>query len=105
VAEVRGEVGARTLKRLARGITLEDGPTRPAKSGVVERLPGATLVELTIAEGKNRQVRRMFEAVGHPVRRLVRTGVGPLVLGHLRPGTFRRLSLDELRALYRACGL
>jgi 23S rRNA pseudouridine2605 synthase len=61
-------------------------------------------VEITISEGRNRQVRRMMEAVGHPVRRLVRTSIGPLKLGRLKPGTARRLSPAEVRALYAATG-
>ena len=105
LAEVKGSPGRAALGALSRGIDLEDGPTTPATVRLVERLAGASLVEITIAEGRNRQVRRMFEAVGHPVRRLVRTAVGPLMLGRLKPGTWRRLSIEEVRALYRACGL
>ncbi|MDQ3619582.1 MAG: rRNA pseudouridine synthase [Actinomycetota bacterium] len=105
LAEVRGTVGARALKVLARGVELEDGPTKPARIGLVERMPGSSLVELTIVEGRNRQVRRMMAEVGHPVKRLVRTAIGPLMLGRLKAGTARRLSLDDVRALYLACGL
>ena len=105
LAEVTGSVGARALKQLARGVELEDGMTKPARTALVERMPGSSLVELTIVEGRNRQVRRMMEEVGHPVKRLVRTAIGPLMLGRLKAGTFRKLSLDEVRALYEACGL
>jgi 23S rRNA pseudouridine2605 synthase len=105
LAEVKGSPTRATLKALARGVELEDGPTAPARVELVEKMAGAALVEIEIAEGRNRQVRRMFEAVDHPVRRLVRVGVGPLKLGRLKPGTYRKLAPEEVRALYRACGL
>lgn len=101
VAEVAGSVGGRALRRLARGVDLDDGPTAPARVRLVERVPGGSLVELTLTEGRNRQVRRMLEAVGHPVRRLVRVALGPLMLGRLKPGAFRRLGPEEVRLLYR----
>jgi len=76
--------------------------TAPAAVALVqERAPGAAL-ELTIHEGRNRQIRRMCEAVGHPVRRLVRTRIGPLSDRKLRPGEWRVLSTAEVRALYEA---
>ncbi|MGH2737091.1 MAG: pseudouridine synthase, partial [Actinomycetota bacterium] len=105
LAEVAGSVAVKTLRALARGIELDDGRTAPAKTSLVERIAGGCLVEISLVEGRNRQVRRMFEAVGHPVRRLARTGVGPLMLGRLKPGTLRRLAPAEVRALYRAGGL
>ncbi|MDQ3956800.1 MAG: rRNA pseudouridine synthase [Actinomycetota bacterium] len=105
LAEVKGSVGSRAIKQLIAGVALEDGMTKRAKVDLVERTPGGTLLEITIAEGRNRQVRRMCEAVGHPVRRLVRVALGPLQLGRLKPGTFRKLSIEEVRSLYRACGL
>lgn len=102
LAEVRGEIGARAIKSLARGVVLEDGVTAPARAALIERSGGASIVELSIAEGRNRQVRRMFEAVGHPVTRLVRVAIGPLKLGRLKPGSFRKLAPQEVFALYRA---
>ena len=105
LAEVKGTVGGRAIKQLIAGVELEDGPTKRAKVNLVEATRGGTLLEITITEGRNRQVRRMCEAVGHPVKRLVRTNLGPLHLGRLKPGTFRKLSLEEVRALYRACRL
>ncbi|MDQ4130767.1 MAG: rRNA pseudouridine synthase [Actinomycetota bacterium] len=102
VAQVQGAVGHRILTKLARGIELDDGPTAPARVGLLERVPGGSLVEITITEGRNRQVRRMFEAVGHPVTRLVRRAIGPLELGRLKPGDYRRLSPVEVQSLYRA---
>ena len=87
-----------TLRRLRRGITLDDGPTAPAR---VRRL-APDVLELTIHEGRKRQVKRMCEAVGHPVRRLERVAFGPLTLGDLAPGAHRRLTADEVAALSRA---
>ncbi len=105
VAEVQGSVTPRTARTLARGVDLEDGPTAPAEVKVLERGAAGSVVELVLKEGRNRQARRMFEAVGHPVRRLVRTSIGPLRLGRLKPGTYRRLGPAEVRELYRASGL
>jgi len=98
LAEVEGAVVARTLQRLRTGIELDDGMTAPAKASS----PAPNLLKLTIHEGRNRQVRRMCEAVGHPVRRLVRTRIGPLTDSQLRPGAWRDLSRDEVRALERS---
>lgn len=105
LVEVRGEVSGSTLRRLGRGVDLEDGPTAPARVRLRGRAGGSSLVEVRLREGRNRQVRRMFETLGHPVVRLVRTAIGPLMLGRLRPGTYRRLTPEEVRAVYRACGL
>ncbi len=90
-----------TLRRLRNGITLDDGPTAPAR---VRRLGGrdSDLLEITIHEGRKRQVKRMCEAVGHPVRRLERVAFGPLTLGDLAPGAHRQLTPDEVAALSRA---
>jgi 23S rRNA pseudouridine2605 synthase len=100
LAEVRGAVKTRTLKQMARGIDLEDGHTGPATVGIVDRMAATTLVEITITEGRNRQVRRMLDAVGHPVVRLARIAIGPVTLGRLKLGTYRRLSPTEVGALY-----
>src|SRR5271166_4097663 len=93
-----GPVEPAALQRLRDGVELDDGPSAPAR---VRRRSG-NLIELTIREGRNRQVRRMCEAVGHPVLELQRTGFGPLRLGGLQPGAHRRLSpaeVERLRAL------
>jgi len=93
-----GSVGARTLDALRGGVELDDGPTAPVH---VRRVKG-NVIELTIHEGRNRQVRRMCAAVGHPVLELSRIGFGPLRLDGLKPGAHRRLSVaevDRLRAL------
>jgi 23S rRNA pseudouridine2605 synthase len=95
VAEVEGDPDEETLARLAAGIELEDGPTAPA---AVRRL-GRGRVELTIHEGRNRQVKRMLERVGHPVRRLRRTRYGDLTVDGLAPGEWRELTGDELAGL------
>lgn len=105
LVEAKGRVRGRALRTLERGVDLEDGTTKPARVKLLDAGSDASLVEITLTEGRNRQARRMFEAVGHPVRRLVRTEIGPLMLGRLKPGTSRRLSVHEVRALYRACGL
>ncbi len=91
-------VGDQALRALARGVQLEDGLTAPAR---VRRLGGATL-EITIHEGRKRQVRRMCEVVGHRVAGLERVRFGPLALGELAPGSFRRLAPAEVAALRRA---
>lgn len=89
-----------TVARLRRGVELDDGPTAPAQA---RRLTPDT-VEITIHEGRKRQVKRMFEHVGHRVTALQRVGFGPLSLGALEPGTYRRLSPAEVRALTTAAG-
>jgi 23S rRNA pseudouridine2605 synthase len=95
LVEVEGTPGAGALRRLRQGVELEDGPTAAARVGVVS--PG--VLRIVIHEGRNRQVRRMCEAVGHPVRRLVRTRIGPLSDPDLTPGQWRALESEELRAL------
>lgn len=98
---VGSPVSDRELARLAQGVELEDGPTRPAK---VER-KGEREFLLTIREGRNRQVRRMCQAIGHEVVRLVRVAEGPLRLGHLPSGRLRLLTPREVAALRRAVQL
>ena len=85
------------LERLRTGVELDDGPTSPAE---VRRLSGAR-IELTIHEGRNRQVKRMFEAVGHRVRSLHRSRYGPLTLAGLEAGQWRELELSEVEGLRR----
>jgi len=105
LARVRGRVADPALKELRAGIELEDGRTAPARVKVVEHDVRTTTLELTIHEGRNRQVRRMCEAIGHPVVELERTAFGPLELAGLPPGRSRELSDDERGALRRASGL
>jgi 23S rRNA pseudouridine2605 synthase len=98
LVEVEGSPSRGALSRLRRGVELDDGRTAPAK---VARLD-ARLLRIAIHEGRNRQVRRMCAAVGHPVVRLVRTRIGPITDRTLAPGAWRPLSQDEVRALERA---
>ncbi|HUP69910.1 MAG TPA: pseudouridine synthase [Acidimicrobiales bacterium] len=98
LAEVESRPSLTTLQRLRKGVVLDDGTTAPAR--VVLVAPKA--LRITIHEGRNRQVRRMCAAVGHPVLRLVRTRIGPLAERGLRPGEWRPLTLAERRALEEA---
>lgn len=102
VAVVGGIPGERDLRTLREGVELEDGTTQPAEVEVLGSARGTTELRLTIREGRNRQVRRMLEAVGHPVRELSRTAFGPIRLGRLREGGWRKLreaEVESLRAL------
>jgi 23S rRNA pseudouridine2605 synthase len=92
---VEGRPGAAALRSLRSGVDLNDGRTAPAKVG--QQAPD--LLTITVHEGRNRQVRRMCEAVGHPVRRLVRVRIGPLTDSSLRPGQWRPLTSEEVRSL------
>jgi pseudouridine synthase len=107
VAEVAGIVRRGTLRRLVgSGIDIDgERPAVAVAANVLEVASGRSprsVVEITLHEGRNRVVRRMLEKAGHPVQRLVRTGVGPVRLGRLSPGTYRKLTADEVTALYRA---
>lgn len=99
---VEGSVGAAVARALTAGVDLEDGPARALACKVVAHKPGSTLLEVTMGEGRKREVRRMFDAVGHRVLRLVRTAVGPVRDRSLRPGEWRSLRPDEVRSLYAA---
>lgn len=105
LAEVEGVPAPASVRRLREGVELDDGPTAPARAAVVQAGDGphaTSALEITIHEGRNRQVRRMCDAVGHPVRRLVRTRIGPLHDARLAPGEWRTLTPGEVRALYEA---
>ena len=105
VATVAGPLPRGVGRELTGGIELEDGPARADSFRVLQSMPGQVLVEIVLHEGRNHIVRRMLDAVGHPVISLVRTRVGPVVLGQQRPGTVRVLSAAEERALYTEVGL
>lgn len=98
-AKVRGVPTSEELARLQRGIILADGPTQPAKVKLISTDGEQATLELTIAEGRKRQVRRMCEQIGHTVVELVRTSFGPLSLGSLPLGSVRQLNSREKRAL------
>jgi 23S rRNA pseudouridine2605 synthase len=98
LVQVDGEPTAGEVRRLRDGVELDDGTTAPARVAVV----APTLLRIVIHEGRNRQIRRMCEAIGHPVVRLVRTRIGPLADPSLGPGSYRPLSFDEVRWLAAA---
>jgi pseudouridine synthase len=105
LAEVDGPPTDRHVARLRGGVGLDDGPARAVSASIVGRAGVRGAVRVTVTEGRKREVRRMLDAVGLPVRRLVRVRVGPVRLGRLAAGTARELSADEVRALYRVAGL
>ena len=98
VAEVEGSPSRAALRRLREGVELDDGTTAPARAALLE----PSVLRLTVHEGRNRQVRRMCDAVGHPVVRLIRTRIGPLADRSLAPGAWRELTGNEVRSLQRA---
>lgn len=100
LAHVEGEPNPSAITKLRKGVTLEDGLTAPAKVATIS----PSLLRITIHEGRNRQVRRMCEAIGHPVVRLVRTRIGPLTDTRLKAGEWRELELDEVIALAKTAG-
>lgn len=103
--QVAGGMDNRTLKRLEKGVTLDDGPVKPDKVKLVARTDKKTLLEVTLHEGRNRIVRRMLDAVGHPVDRLARTRIGPVRLGVLPVGEVRELTREELGSLLDLVGM
>ncbi|HKT00906.1 MAG TPA: pseudouridine synthase [Rugosimonospora sp.] len=102
LAEVPGPVAKGLRRRLLAGVELEDGPVQADEFRVVDSVPGRVLVEVVLHEGRNHIVRRLLDEVGHPVSRLVRTAIGPVKLGNLKPGRTRRLTPPEIAALFRA---
>jgi 23S rRNA pseudouridine2605 synthase len=105
LAEVTGPVPKDLGRQLITGIELEDGVASADKFRVVEQVGARALVEITLHEGRKHIVKRMLAAAGHPVTRLVRTQVGPVSLGSMRPGTTRSLTTREVGDLYSAVGL
>jgi len=97
-----GTLSDEQLNRLRQGVNLRDGPTRPAGATRLRDGPGYTYLDITITEGRNRQVRRMLEAVGSKVHKLVRTAIGPIGIEGLASGQWRRLTDDEVTALVPA---
>ena len=104
MVEVPGPLPRSVGRALQAGVELEDGPAKVDSFKLVDAVGRTALVELVLHEGRNHIVRRMMEEVGHPVNRLVRTAIGPIRLGDLRPGRTRRLSNAEVAALFKAVG-
>ncbi|MEJ2033934.1 MAG: pseudouridine synthase [Deltaproteobacteria bacterium] len=102
LARVAGQPGADELRRLAAGIVIEGRRTWPAQIEVLESDPASSLIEVIIHEGRKRQIRKMFAAIGHPVRQLKRTAYGGLGLGSLPSGRYRVLQRRELARIWRA---
>ena len=105
LAEVTGPVARDVGRRLREGVELEDGVVQADSFKLVSTIGTRVMVEVSLHEGRKHVVRRMLAEVGHPVSRLVRTSVGPVSLGNLKPGKHRRLSQQEIGALYKAVGL
>ena len=102
--EIAGPVPRSMGRELKAGITLDDGPAKVDSFKVVTAYGKVALIEVVLHEGRNHIVRRMFDAVGFPVQRLIRTQIGPIRLGDLRPGRTRHLSQAEIGALFKAVG-
>ncbi|MFZ9987161.1 MAG: pseudouridine synthase [Candidatus Nanopelagicales bacterium] len=105
VALVPGPIPRDVGRQLRAGVELDDGPASVDSFAILEATPNKALVEVTLHEGRNHIVRRLLQAVGHPVEELVRTQVGPIRLGQLRPGRTRVVAGAELHSLYTAAGL
>lgn len=105
LARVAGVVGRRQLAALRAGVEVDGRTVEIEKVNVKQTRADSSLVELTIHEGRNRIVRRLFDQLEHPVLDLVRTQVGPITLGGLRPAQIRPLTPDQMRELYTAAGL
>ena len=109
VAEVDGAMSASDVKTLTNGVRIDRGRKARADQARIRSIKGGrnprTMIEVTLHEGRKHVVKLMLAEVDHPVRKLVRTGLGPLKLGTLRPGASRKLTAEEISALYRAAGL
>ncbi len=103
-AQIKGRLGEDDIRILEAGIVIEDYRTSPAKVKVLQTSPRDTTVEITIHEGKNRQVRKMFEALEHQVLRLKRTGIGTIGISGLEEGKWRYLTRNEIEALHAGKG-
>lgn len=97
--KVQGQVSDETIERLASGVMLDDGPARPVRVGIAGVTDATTTIQLVLREGRNREVRRMIEAVGHRVGKLTRVSFAGLGIEGLRPGQWRRLTPQELARL------
>jgi 23S rRNA pseudouridine2605 synthase len=97
---IPGQVATDDVKRLVSGVELDDGHAAARSAKVLSKSSTRNILELVMAEGRKREIRRMFEALGIPVERLVRTAIGPIVDRNLTPGSYRALTLEEIRSLY-----
>jgi pseudouridine synthase len=103
-ARVLGVPDAHDLQRLARGVVVDGSPTGSADVSVTAERPGGATLRIGVREGRNRQVRKMCDAIGHPVDHLRRVAIGPLKDARLKPGQWRELTAEEVAALRRAAG-
>jgi 23S rRNA pseudouridine2605 synthase len=102
--KIDGFLEDKDISMLEKGIRLEGGMTAPAKVRIVKKLKANSWMDITIHEGRKRQVRRMFDRVGHSVIKLVRTRINGLQLGALKPGEYRYLTLEEVEKLKKETG-
>ena len=102
---VEGSISDTSVEKLANGVTLDDGPTNPARVRIIEIKQGRSVVRITIFEGRSREIRRMCEAVGHKTLKLIRIGYGNLSLGALKVGKYRHINDVEIKALRKSVGL
>jgi len=102
---VEGAIEPRSVKKLRKGIMLDDGRAGPAKVRILKREQGRSLLRITLSEGRSREIRRMLEAAGHRTIQLTRTHYGSLSLGALKVGRYRHLTEDEVHSLSLSVGL
>ncbi len=105
LVEVEGLLDNKTIRRLEKGLRLEDGPVKPDKVKLVTRAENRSMLTISLHEGRNRVIRRMMDSVAHPVRQLSRTAIGPVRLGQLPSGESRELTREELGALLDLVGM
>lgn len=104
-ATISGQITDEAMLRLKNGVSLEDGPTQPARVDLMAHRKDRSVIRITITQGRSRQVRRMLDAVGFTTLQLMRTGFGPLSLRDLKVGRYRHLNTEELTALRKRIGL
>ncbi|HEY7704506.1 MAG TPA: pseudouridine synthase [Acidimicrobiia bacterium] len=104
LAEVRGRMPTSAVRLLRAGVELDDGMARVRRARIIASRPESTLVEVVMAEGRKREVRRLLAAVGYPIEKLVRTAIGPITDRKLKAGEWRALQPGEVASLYKAAG-
>lgn len=102
---IEGTIAPQSVKKLRKGVVLDDGPTSPARVRVLGREQGRSVLRITMFEGRPREIRRMCEAVGHKTIQLIRAGYGSLRLGNLKVGKYRHLTNAEVETLRTSAGL